>query len=90
MTQAIDTSRLEEYGPDMLNTRKTLLSICGALFGGAAFSLICWYLLKTTNLPAFGPSMVTRAISTLGSVIVIVVVAFLIIAWVMPLVKLHR
>lgn len=83
MTQAIDTSRLEEYGPDMLSMRKTLLSLCGALFGGGAFSLICWYLLKTTSLPAFGPSMVTRAISTLGSVIVLAVVAFLVIAWVM-------
>lgn len=83
MTQGIDTSRLEEYGPDMLSTKRTLLSICGALFGGAAFSLICWFLLKTTNLPAFGPSMVTRAISTLGSVLVLLIVAALIIAWVM-------
>ncbi|MDO4761869.1 MAG: galactan 5-O-arabinofuranosyltransferase [Corynebacterium sp.] len=83
MAQPADCAHPTAYAPDVLSTKKTLLSIVAAGIGGAIFTFLCWVLLKTTNLPAFGPSNVMRALSTFGSAVVIGLTSALMIAWVM-------
>ncbi|MDO4909749.1 MAG: galactan 5-O-arabinofuranosyltransferase [Corynebacterium sp.] len=70
-----------EYTKDRLGTWATLVSILCAFFGGGIFMLICWKVLKHTHLPAFGASMVSRALATAGTVLVLVVVAALVMLW---------
>lgn len=79
----VDTSRLQEYGPDVLSTPRTVVGIIAAALGGAVFTLGCWFALKTTHLPAFGPSNVTKAIGTFGTVLVLLTVAGLTLLWVL-------
>ena len=42
----VDTSRLQEYGPDVLSTPRTVVGIIAAALGGAVFTLGCWFALK--------------------------------------------
>ncbi|MCS4490385.1 MULTISPECIES: galactan 5-O-arabinofuranosyltransferase [unclassified Corynebacterium] len=61
------------YAPDVLATPVTVLAIILAGLGGGLFTLASWLIIHTTNLPAFGPSNVTRALSSLGSMLVVLV-----------------
>ncbi|MDO4630974.1 MAG: galactan 5-O-arabinofuranosyltransferase [Corynebacterium sp.] len=79
----VDTSQLEDYGPDVLSSKLTVLSVIAAFFGGAAFTLACWFVLKTTHLPAFGPSNVSKAVGTFGTILVLLAVASLTFFWVL-------
>ncbi|VEI98454.1 Arabinofuranosyl transferase A [Corynebacterium matruchotii] len=79
----VDTSRLQEYGPDVLSTPRTVVGIIAAALGGAVFMLGCWFALKTTHLPAFGPSNVTKAVGTFGTVLVLLTTAGLTLLWVL-------
>lgn len=67
----------EVFAPDALTIPRTLIAMAIAFFGGGLLSLIAWIVLKQTSLPAFGGSLVTRALSTASVVIVIVAVAVL-------------
>ncbi|MDO4910720.1 MAG: galactan 5-O-arabinofuranosyltransferase [Corynebacterium sp.] len=58
-----------------------MLSVAAAFFGGAIFMLLSWMVLKRTHLPAFGGSMVSRALATAGTVLVLTVVAGLVMLW---------
>lgn len=71
----------EKYHADNLSIRSTILAMFAALFGGAFFTLACWFVIKTTNLPAFGGSYVSRALSTAGVTCIIVAVGLLVFLW---------
>lgn len=65
------------FAPDALSVKQAIVAMLVAFFGGALLTLIAWFVLKQTSLPAFGGSMVTRALTTATVVIVVVLVAFL-------------
>lgn len=71
----------EKYSAETLSFRSTLLAMFMAALGGAVFTLACWFALKTTNLPAFGGSYVSRAVSTAGVVLTLVTVGILMFFW---------
>lgn len=71
----------EKYHADTLSIRSTILAMFAAIFGGAFLTLASWFVLKTTNLPAFGGSYVSRALSTAGCVITMVAVGILVFFW---------
>ncbi|MDO5099174.1 MAG: galactan 5-O-arabinofuranosyltransferase [Corynebacterium sp.] len=73
----------DEYHPDLPSVKHTLLGIVVAALGGLVFTLACWFVLKTTNLPAFGPSMVSRALATFSTIILLAAVATVVVLWVM-------
>lgn len=71
----------ENYTADKLSIRTTVLAMFATGLGSALFTLACWLVLKTTNLPAFGGSYVSRALSTAGSIMVLVAVGALVFFW---------
>lgn len=50
--------------------------------GGAALAFISWWILRASSLPAFNTSMVTRALATAFSMVVVVAVAILLWTWI--------
>lgn len=73
--------RVSAYAPDRLSTVSALVRFVCALLGGAVFALACWYVLHSVSLAAFNVSMVTRALATACSLLVIVAVALLTWLW---------
>ena len=71
----------EVYRPDRLNRKATLAAIMGAAILAFAFALVLWMGLKQTNLPAFGPSNVTRAVASATIAAVLIVTGFLTWLW---------
>lgn len=71
----------EKFTADRLSFRSTLLAMFAATLGGFLFTLACWFVIKTTNLPAFGGSYVSRALSTAGVVLILLVVGVLTFFW---------
>ncbi|BAU94566.1 arabinofuranosyl transferase A [Corynebacterium suranareeae] len=72
----------EVYRPDRLSKTATLGAIVAAAVLAFAFALVLWLALKQTNLPAFGPSNVTRALSSATIAAVLVVTGGLTWLWV--------
>ncbi|WP_080792887.1 galactan 5-O-arabinofuranosyltransferase [Corynebacterium pacaense] len=70
------------YHPDRLSRSATLLGILLAAAGSFVVTLAAWWALKQTSLPAFGTSMVTRALASAVIIAVILVVAVLMWLWV--------
>ncbi|MEZ2121906.1 MULTISPECIES: galactan 5-O-arabinofuranosyltransferase [unclassified Corynebacterium] len=70
-----------EFTSDALSDRATVLAIAAAGVGGGALTLFCWFILKLTHLPAFGGSLVSRALSTTGTVAVLLLVISLVFLW---------
>lgn len=89
MTQVTDRDAVElpvpasevPFTKDMLSDRATIFSILGAGVGGALFTLLCWFVLKQTNLPAFGGSLMSRAIATCATFLVLIAVGVLSYLW---------
>ena len=73
--------RVSAYAPDGLSTPATLVRFVCALLGSAVFTLACWYVLHSVSLAAFNVSMVTRALATACSLLVVVAVGVLIWLW---------
>lgn len=71
-----------DYTPDIQDAPHTLFGIAAAILGGGLFTLISWFILKQVNLPAFGPSLVTRALATVCTLLVVLAVTALMIWWV--------
>lgn len=76
-----ERKRVSEYAPDRLSTSGALVRFVCALLGGALFALACWYVLHSVPLAAFNVSMVTRALATACSLLVIVAVGALTWLW---------
>lgn len=69
------------YDPDVLSQAWTLAAIAAAAIGGGLFSLLAWWVLHQTSLPAFNRSMVTRGLSTAGTTMVVIAVGVLVYWW---------
>ena len=67
---------------DHIGLRRTIVNMVLAVVGGGIMALVFWRLMKATHFPAFSNSNVLKALSTLTSAILIVVVAALLIWWV--------
>ncbi|MCK7675949.1 galactan 5-O-arabinofuranosyltransferase [Corynebacterium pygosceleis] len=70
-----------DFTSDALGGRGTVLAIAAAGVGGGALTLVAWFILKLTSLPAFGGSLVSRALSTAGTVAVLLLVISLTFLW---------
>ncbi|MDO5032578.1 galactan 5-O-arabinofuranosyltransferase [Corynebacterium sp.] len=85
MTSPVDVRpqpiRTEEYDADTPSRRATLLGIAAAALGGGIVALVGFLAFKTVSLPAFSTSMVTRALSTVGTVGTVVLVGALCVWW---------
>lgn len=71
----------EVYRPDSLNKKATLVAIAGAAALAFLFALVLWLGLKQTNLPAFGSSNVTKALSSATIAAVLLVTGGLTWLW---------
>ncbi|AKE40312.1 Arabinofuranosyltransferase N terminal/Arabinofuranosyltransferase A C terminal [Corynebacterium kutscheri] len=71
----------EVFQPDRLSKKATLISIIAAGIIGALFTQISWFLLRTVTLPAFGGSLVTRALTTATTFTLLAVTGGLLIWW---------
>lgn len=78
---ASDSGPTEEYTTDLLGRRHTLIAMAAAAVGGGLFTLLAWYVLTFTSLPAFSTSLVTKALATAGTVFVLIVVGILVVFW---------
>src|SRR5690625_4330382 len=58
----------EVFADDQMRLRHAVIGIAAAAFGGAALIMAVWFVLSRMSLPAFGGSMMTRALSTAGTV----------------------
>ncbi|APT93570.1 membrane protein [Corynebacterium phocae] len=68
------------YAADLISVRAALAGIFGAGVGAFVTTLLAWMILKQTSLPAFSTSMVTRALTTVG-IVGIVIVAMVFLGW---------
>ena len=71
-----------EYNVDRLTRRATLVGMAAAAVGGGLITLIGFFAFKTVSLPAFSTSMVTRALSTAGTALTVLLVGALCVWWV--------
>lgn len=85
MTESPATSSMSptvEYNVDRLTRRATLVGMAAAAVGGGLITLIGFFAFKTVSLPAFSTSMVTRALSTAGTALTVLLVGALCVWWV--------
>lgn len=81
MTESPAMSPAMEYDADRLSRRASLVGIAAAALGGGLITLLGFFAFKTVSLPAFSTSMVTRALSTTGTVLTIGLVGALCVWW---------
>ena len=85
MTESPATSSISptvEYNVDRLTRRATLVGMAAAALGGGLVTLIGFFAFKTVSLPAFSTSMVTRALSTAGTALTVLLVGALCAWWI--------
>ncbi|OFL19983.1 galactan 5-O-arabinofuranosyltransferase [Corynebacterium sp. HMSC062A03] len=85
MTESPATSSISptvEYNVDRLTRRATLVGMAAAAVGGGLITLIGFFAFKTVSLPAFSTSMVTRALSTAGTALTVLLVGALCAWWI--------
>lgn len=85
MTESPATSSISptvEYNVDRLTRRASLVGIAAAAVGGGLVTLIGFFAFKTVSLPAFSTSMVTRALSTAGTALTVLLVGALCAWWI--------
>ncbi|PRQ10421.1 hypothetical protein C1Y63_11500 [Corynebacterium sp. 13CS0277] len=81
MPNLVEPRVAEEYTSDIVSTPRTLGGIAAAGFGGGVLTLLAWLLLQHTHLPAFGGSQLSRAVSTGGTVFLLLLVMGLVFLW---------
>ncbi|GAB3593384.1 Arabinofuranosyltransferase AftA [Corynebacterium faecale] len=89
-TQTLPTSgghgssavQVHDFYPDRLDNGRTVVSIVLAAVGAFVFTLVSWLVLKQTSLPAFGSSMVTRALASATIVVVLMILGVLMWLWI--------
>ena len=81
MTESPAMSPAMEYDADRLSRRASLVGIAAAALGGGLITLLGFFAFKTVSLPAFSTSMVTRALSTTGTVLTVGLVGALCVWW---------
>lgn len=73
----------ERYAADAISPRSAILGLISAAVGAFTITLVAWFILKSTSLPAFSTSMVTRALSTVGIVVTVLLTGGLLGVWIM-------
>ncbi|MBP3088339.1 hypothetical protein EML15_04150 [Corynebacterium sp. sy017] len=68
------------FTPNPLSRKATLGAMTAAVLAGGFLTLIAWLILKSTSLPAFGGSLVSRSLATFSIVIVVVITGILLSA----------
>lgn len=76
-----DIGDMEGFSADMISRRATVLATIAAALGSGIYVFVLWLILKQIDFPAFNTSMVTRALSTAGTTLVLVFVAVLVMFW---------
>lgn len=80
--EAAPQFRTTAYTPDAVTTGRTIASVL--IYGvlGGLLTLVAWFILRATNLPAYSASNVTRALSTAASLVVVALVVLVVLRWV--------
>ena len=68
--------RVATYAPDEISERGTVLRVIGFGLAGGALALAAWYVLHTISFPAYNTSMVTRALASVVSLALLVLLTF--------------
>ncbi len=76
-----DIGDFESYSADLLSRRATVLAVIAAAVGSGIYVFALWAVFKQISFPAFNTSMVTRALSTVGTTLILVLVAILVMLW---------
>lgn len=76
-----EPEQTEGYYIDQPNRKQTVLAMVAAALGGGVLTLVAWFTLNLTSLPAFSTSMVTKGLATAGTLVVLVAVALVVIFW---------
>ncbi|WP_431832927.1 galactan 5-O-arabinofuranosyltransferase [Corynebacterium freneyi] len=71
----------EIFADDQLSLKHTAIGMVAAAGGGAIVAFVAWFLLRGMSLPAFGGSLVTRAISSAVTVVLLVTVTVFLHQW---------
>ena len=71
----------EVFADDQLSLKHAALGMIAAAVGGAIVAFVAWFVLHRISLPAFGGSMVTRAISSDVTVVLLLAVTVLLWFW---------
>ena len=71
----------EVFADDQLSLKHAALGMIAAAVGGAIVAFVAWFVLHRISLPAFGGSMVTRAISSAVTVVLLLAVTVLLWFW---------
>ncbi|MFD5869080.1 galactan 5-O-arabinofuranosyltransferase [Corynebacterium sp. NPDC060344] len=71
----------EVFADDQLSLKHAAIGMVAATIGGAALAFVAWFVLRSMSLPAFGGSMVTRAISSAVTVVLLLAVTVLLYFW---------
>ena len=74
--------RYELFAPDAVSTPSAIARIGVAAIAGGVVALLAFFVLKQVSLAAFNVSMVTRALATAGSLLILIVVAVLLWLWI--------
>lgn len=72
------------YRPDTLSPGVTIAAMLASGLGGGFVAFVGWWLLQQVDLPAFNTSMVTRAVSTAGTVLLAILAIGLSAWWLWP------
>lgn len=72
-----DEVQYEIFNEDQLSLKHALLGVLAALFGSVFVALAAWFVLHRLSLPAFGGSLLTRAVATAAIVITLVATTML-------------
>ena len=80
----------EDYTSDLPTRRNTLLGMAAALVGGAVLTLAAWFVLRLTSWPAFNTSNMSYALSTAVTIVTLVAVGGLCLAWLLDEQKAAR
>ncbi|GAB3701618.1 galactan 5-O-arabinofuranosyltransferase [Corynebacterium nasicanis] len=73
--------RTEAYLPDHPSRAHSLLGMLAALLGGALLTLVAWFVLRATSWPAFNTSNMSYALSTAVTIVTLLLVGGLCLAW---------
>lgn len=74
--------RVNSFAPDMVSTPSALVRVACSVLAGSVLTFVAWFLLRSVTLAAFNASMVTRALATAGSLVVIAAAASLVWMWI--------
>lgn len=72
-----EDERYEIFDDDQLSLRAALIGLLAALAGGSAVALLGWWVFHQLTLPAFGGSLVTRALASVAVVALLTITTVL-------------